>query len=81
MKSDLNSFKIVIIIATKGSYRRILIMIEISFEPRKVVAVGYTRYFAIPKVWLKSVGADVGDKLQARMNANGELTISPVREG
>ena len=49
-----------------------------DFGNKKIVAVNYTRYVSIPKIWLNSLNIKKGDKVHIKMNDEKELVISKI---
>lgn len=52
-----------------------------DFGKRKIVAMNYTRYIAIPKDWLRFKGIDSGDEVVIELTESGNLLIKPIRGG
>ena len=50
-----------------------------DFGKRKVMAMNYTRYIALPKDWLRFVGLDAGDEVIIGLTEDGDLRIKPVK--
>ena len=52
-----------------------------DFGKRKIMAMNYTRYVALPKDWLRYKGLDAGDAVVIELTESGDLLIKPVKEG
>ena len=51
-------------------------------ELRKVIAVGTSKGITLPSWWVKQTEKTLGHKLKAVIiEANGVLTVTPVKEG
>ena len=50
-----------------------------DFGKRKVKAMNYTRYVALPKDWLRFVRLDAGDEVVIELTEDGSLLIKPVK--
>lgn len=50
-----------------------------DFGKRKVTAMNYTRYIALPKDWLRFVRLDAGDEVIIGLTEDGNLLIKPVK--
>ena len=50
-----------------------------SFGKKKVMAMNYTRYVALPKDWLRFVRLDAGDEVVIGLTEDGNLLIKPVK--
>lgn len=56
-------------------------VIKAMFKFKKVTirAIGYTRYIALPKLWLENLGLSVGDEVEVKLLKNGNIEIAPIR--
>lgn len=50
-----------------------------DFGKRKVKAMNYSRYVALPKDWLRFVRLDAGDEVVIELTEDGSLLIRPVK--
>ena len=50
-----------------------------DFGKRKVTAMNYTRYIALPKDWLRFVRLDTGGEVIIGLTEDGNLLIKPVK--
>lgn len=61
-------------------FNNVNIMREIfSFGKKKIMAMNYTRYIALPKDWLRFVRLDAGDEVIIELTEDGSLLIKPLK--
>ena len=51
-----------------------------TFGEKRIMAMNYTRYVALPKDWLRYKGLDAGDAVVIELTESGDLLIKPVKE-
>jgi len=52
-----------------------------TFGEKRIMAMNYTRYVALPKDWLRYKGLDAGDAVVIELTESGDLLIKPAKEG
>ena len=50
-----------------------------TFGEKRIMAMNYTRYVALPKDWLRFKGLDAGDEVMIKLTESGDLLIKPVK--
>lgn len=48
----------------------------LNFGNRRIIAMNYTRYVALPKDWLYTNNLDAGDSIKITLSEDGNLKIS-----
>jgi len=48
------------------------------FGRRKIVGMHYTRYVALPHLWLRNWGLGKGDFVQVTLGKDGSLILRPI---
>jgi hypothetical protein len=51
-----------------------------GFGKRKIVGMHYTRYIALPQVWLTHHGLGKGDEVELFLNDSGCLILQPAKK-
>jgi len=51
-----------------------------DFGKRNIINMNYTRYLALPKVWVDAMRLEKGDQVKIEMDTENRLIISPVKE-
>lgn len=52
---------------------------SIKLGIRKICKVNCSRTISLPKVWLDTVGLDVGDHVEIEMTDDGSLMLKPIK--
>ena len=50
-----------------------------DFGKRNIINMNYTRYLALPKVWVDAMRLEKGDQVKIEMDTENRLIISAVR--
>lgn len=50
-----------------------------TFSDKRIMAMNYSRYIALPKDWLRFKGLDAGDTVRITLTEEGDLEIKPVK--
>nr|QNO46202.1 hypothetical protein ABPEKODN_00015 [Methanosarcinales archaeon ANME-2c ERB4] len=51
-----------------------------DFEKRNIMTMNYTRYLALPKMWIDAMRLGKGDQVKIEMDNENRLVITPAKE-
>ena len=55
-------------------------MVNAKFGKRKIIEANTARRLTLPRVWLSTMGLNVGDTVEVEMMSDGRLVITPSKK-